>query len=245
MLIVDDNEVNRIVASELLRTLDFEPATAESGPAAIKMLTEWSCAAILMDCEMPEMDGWETTRRIHELRKAGNLKASPDVALPIIALTAQVSEQHQADCLAAGMDAHLHKPIRRECFEQVLWKFLGERKDVAPPLDLSSVVSRCGGNEPAAHEVVRLFAGQAVTELDKLRSALETHDESSARDVAHLMKGMAGNVSADAVSRASGVIEQAIGSSTDSEGLSDHLRSLEQSIDQTLQWIETNLEDQL
>ena len=256
ILIVDDNEVNRIVASELVRALGFDPTAVASGPAAIQSLTHQQFSAILMDCEMPEMDGLEATRQVRRLHREGGLAIPADRKLPIIALTAQVFDEHRELCFAADMDEHLTKPIQRDCFAQVLWKFLGEtasqeeavascaeQADV-PEIELSSLVARCGGNQKVAHEVVKLFAEQATVELKKLYAAIEADDHTSVRNLAHMMKGMAGNVSAESVASAAAILEQSAGMGTRQAAVTDHIKSLEHSIDTTLDWIEKNLQGQ-
>ncbi|MCC9599639.1 ammonium transporter [Stieleria sp. JC731] len=248
VLVVDDNEVNRIVASELLRSLGFIPTAVESGRQAIKALQAASYSVVLMDCEMPEMDGFQTTGRLLQMHREGLLDAAADQPLVIIALTAQAIAEDRTRCLDAGMDDYLTKPIVREQFASVLWKHLGAPPVApeGPPIDLDSVVDRCGGSEEAAFEVLRLFSEQAMTIGSQLTAAAgqTANDPGSIRDAAHCLKGMAANVSACQIAETAGSIELATSkdsftalSSTDTEQLRDR-------IERCVDWIEKTLQEQ-
>ncbi|AQR61907.1 hypothetical protein BZG35_09780 [Brevundimonas sp. LM2] len=120
LLLVDDNDVNLIVASELLQDLGFEVATARDGRKAIAAADGGNFDVILMDCRMPVMDGYEATRTLKSLMGAGRLR---DV--PIIALTANAMKGDRETCLAAGMDDFLAKPISKRDLVAVLNKLPG------------------------------------------------------------------------------------------------------------------------
>jgi len=115
VLLVDDHPINRLVAQRLLEQLGATVITAASGVEAIEALgsAPQPPDLILMDCQMPGMDGFETTRRIRAL-------PVPWGTLPIVALTASVLDEDREQCLAAGMDAHLTKPVQRETLGQLL-----------------------------------------------------------------------------------------------------------------------------
>jgi signal transduction histidine kinase/CheY-like chemotaxis protein len=106
VLLVEDNSVNRLVGSAMLESLGLEVASAENGEIALAMLASGTFAAVLMDCQMPVMDGYEATQRIREREKMTGAKR-----MPIIALTANALRADVERCLAAGMDAHLGKPF--------------------------------------------------------------------------------------------------------------------------------------
>ncbi|CBL44306.1 putative response regulator receiver [gamma proteobacterium HdN1] len=112
LLVVDDNEVNRKVACGFLRKLGYEADTAENGQEALDAVLEKDYGLILMDCQMPVMDGYEATRQIKALPKGKYL--------PIIAVTANAMEGDRDKCLAAGMDDYTTKPIRREKLQELL-----------------------------------------------------------------------------------------------------------------------------
>jgi two-component system sensor histidine kinase/response regulator len=122
-LLVEDNAINRMVGQRLLEKLGFEVALAENGREAIAAVEGQRFDAIIMDCQMPEMDGFEATRR---LRASGAARGAP-----ILAITARAMEGDRAACLAAGMDGYLSKPIRPEDLSRMLEQLLSRAPD--PP----------------------------------------------------------------------------------------------------------------
>jgi CheY-like chemotaxis protein len=114
VLVVDDNAVNRMVATRLLEALDCQATTVSSGREALDSLTTRTFDCILMDCQMPDMDGFETTRLI---------RAMPDRShIPIIAVTAGVLEEDRNRCEQAGMDGFLPKPMSKAALASALSK---------------------------------------------------------------------------------------------------------------------------
>ena len=116
VLVAEDNEVNREVAQELLELLGYRVAVAENGRQAVEEATRHAYDAILMDCQMPEMDGFEATKC---LRRA-------DILTPIVALTGLAISGDREKCLAAGMDDYLSKPLTLTALQTVLDRWLGE-----------------------------------------------------------------------------------------------------------------------
>jgi len=114
VLVVEDNEINQMVALGMLESLGYEVDTADNGVLALEALENEIYDVILMDCQMPEMDGYEATRKIraHKNRAVA--------AIPVIALTANAMSGDAEKCLAAGMDDYLSKPFEPELFEQKL-----------------------------------------------------------------------------------------------------------------------------
>ena len=127
-LVVEDNPVNRRVASAMLTRLGFQPDTACDGKEALELVTAGPTpyAIILMDCQMPVMDGYETTRRIRQWEQD---QALPPV--PIIALTADVSPATEKSCLDSGMNDYLAKPVRKDSLQAVLHRRTGEQESGA------------------------------------------------------------------------------------------------------------------
>ncbi|TWT94263.1 Signal transduction histidine-protein kinase BarA [Neorhodopirellula pilleata] len=245
ILIVDDNEINRIVASEMVRSIGFEPVCVGSGSEAIAIMRRDAIDAILMDCEMPEMDGLEATRILRDQHRCNELQLPADRDLHIIALTAQAVSQDRRKCLVSGMDEYLTKPISRDAFRRVLWKRLGPgetiQSPVGPPIEFSVLVDRCGGSRDAAREVLELFSREVAQQIDLIKTAVANDDHDNLRRTAHRMKGMAANVSAMSVADASQQIEQIAG--TEVAAIDDRkIKQLESSINTTIDWIEQNLE---
>jgi signal transduction histidine kinase len=117
VLAADDNAINRIVTRAMLANVGFETAMAENGREAMEMAAQHEYAAILMDCQMPEMDGFEATR---EIRKAEHGRRR----VPIIAMTAMAMPGDRERCLAAGMDDYLSKPVRRDELGEAIRRWL-------------------------------------------------------------------------------------------------------------------------
>jgi CheY-like chemotaxis protein len=113
VLVVDDNPINLRVATSLVRKAGFEADGFSNGGEALTAATVTCYVAVLMDCHMPEMDGFETTRRIRAL-------PSPFGNVPIIALTASTSEEDLVACRTSGMNEVLAKPVSLETLQRVL-----------------------------------------------------------------------------------------------------------------------------
>jgi len=122
VLVVEDQPLNREVAIGMLTSLGLEVETAHHGQQALDIIQTRSFDAILMDCEMPVMDGFSATRALRSSEPAG-------LHVPIIALTADVTSAGRAACLAAGMDDHLAKPFRREALHSILARWLAASRE--------------------------------------------------------------------------------------------------------------------
>jgi len=117
ILLAEDNKVNQKLAQRLLSKVGLDVTTVDNGLEALKAVAEGDFDLVLMDCQMPEMDGYEATQRIRQL---------PDerAQIPILALTANAMRGDQEKCLAAGMSGYLSKPLHRESFYGMLHRFL-------------------------------------------------------------------------------------------------------------------------
>ncbi len=132
VLIADDNEINRMVASEIVSSAGFRTSLVSNGIEAVKAVLQTRFDAVLMDCEMPEMDGFAATQEIRRLEAAGKLHSSPHAPLPIIALTAQAVQGDRQRCLDAGMNEYVTKPINRHQLFETLNNCLDEPTAVRP-----------------------------------------------------------------------------------------------------------------
>jgi PAS domain S-box-containing protein len=119
VLVVEDNLLNQIIAREMLAALGLRPAVVGSGEEAMLSCRSTPPDLVLMDIQMPGMDGLETTRRLRALQAAGELRR-----FPIIALTAHAMDSDRQASLAAGIDEHLTKPVQLEQLRSVLWQWL-------------------------------------------------------------------------------------------------------------------------
>jgi two-component system, sensor histidine kinase and response regulator len=119
LLLAEDNPVNQEVALGILQIEGFDVTVAKNGVEAVEAFSTAAFDLVLMDCHMPELDGFEATRKIRSLEKHGNLKR-----VPIVALTANAMQQDREECLNAGMDDHLSKPYSRLQMRETLARWL-------------------------------------------------------------------------------------------------------------------------
>lgn len=119
ILVVEDNEVNQMVTKAMLDRLNCEVIVAENGLEAVNVYTDRTPDMILMDCNMPVMDGFEATRQIRLLERQNQAKH-----IPIVALTAHALEHIKQECLTAGMDDHLSKPFNFQQIDQLLQQYI-------------------------------------------------------------------------------------------------------------------------
>jgi len=214
LLLAEDNAVNQKVAVRTLEKLGFRVDVVDNGRAAVEAWRTGRYHLILMDCQMPELDGYEATREIRQL-EAGNAR------VPIVALTAHAMKGADAECLAAGMDAYLTKPIDRARLESCLERFLGaEQKDVLGdtgtnpvtqenPLDWERLLQALGGDEAFARELVTLFVASGESSLEEIAGALERGDYEHLGAKAHELKGASSNLQATAATTAASRLEVA------------------------------------
>ncbi|MBM3845108.1 MAG: response regulator [Verrucomicrobia bacterium] len=122
-LVAEDTRVNQLLVHKLLQKLGCEATIAANGREAVERFEQDSYVLVLMDCHMPELDGFEATARIREIESSRHRDRRP---IPIIALTADAMEGDREKCLAAGMDDYLSKPIRSGELEAMLLKWSGD-----------------------------------------------------------------------------------------------------------------------
>ncbi len=124
VLVAEDDAVNRLVTLRILRKAGHDPAFAEDGEAALERLREDVFDLVLMDIQMPRLDGISATRAI----RSGAARAQ-DAEIPVIALTAHALATHRAECLEAGMDGHVSKPVRQRDLKREMARVLAARKE--------------------------------------------------------------------------------------------------------------------
>jgi signal transduction histidine kinase/DNA-binding response OmpR family regulator/HPt (histidine-containing phosphotransfer) domain-containing protein len=228
VLLVEDNELNREVALGLLEDAHLSIDIAENGRDAVEKVAEHNYDLVLMDMQMPVMDGLAATRAIR-------LKP-PFQALPIIAMTANVMESDREKCTEAGMNDHLAKPIDPEALFACLLRWIKPRAGVAAVadvgktltpttiepsvqpsetaafeisgIDTKSALRRTGGNPKRYEMLLRKFAESAAVE--EIRDALAKGDMATAARAAHSLKGAAANLGATAVAETAAKVEKEI-----------------------------------
>ena len=217
LLLVDDNEINQEVAREILADAGFSVDICGNGKAALAAVQQHTYDVVLMDIQMPVMDGIEATKQIRAL--------GGDCAdLPIIAMTAHALSGDREKSLAAGMNGHVTKPIDPEEIFQTLSEIIapGEkpkehtRKAVAdhekipelPGIDVVSGLQRINGNWRAYKRILLSFRKKQPEIVDAIEKSLEQGDLQKAGQLAHTLKGSSGNVGADGIFRHAAELEQ-------------------------------------
>jgi CheY-like chemotaxis protein/HPt (histidine-containing phosphotransfer) domain-containing protein len=209
VLLVEDNETNRFVTSEILHQAGVVVDTASNGKAAIECLGKNDYAAILMDLQLPEMDGHETTRRIR-----GD-SAKP--VIPIIAMTAFTSEPERKKCMESGMDDFIPKPVDPDQLFDVLERWIVTKEDgkqenagrlklkvekaidsgdIPPVLDIDSGIHRMMGSREKYEKLLEIFLQEYSDAQDKLKAMVGQKDKTAAVKFVHGAKGVAGTISA-------------------------------------------------
>jgi CheY-like chemotaxis protein len=136
VLLVEDNRVNQLVAARMLRTFGIEAVVVSDGAQAVAAVQAKSFDLVLMDCQMPELDGYDATRAIREWETA-RIAAGITARLPIVAMTANAMLGDREKCLAAGMDDYLSKPIKRDVLLASLVRWLSPVTALEPATGLA------------------------------------------------------------------------------------------------------------
>ena len=238
ILLVEDNEINQEVAIGQLEDAEAFVDLAENGEVALGMIRDNDYDAVLMDMQMPVMDGIDATRIIRSNPRFQNL--------PIIAMTANAMASDRILCLEAGMNDHIAKPIDPDQLFGVLLRWIrraeGDGKAprgaaaarspenrandselAIPGIDVRSGLKRTGGNRRRYETLLRKFAEQQAGTIASMHAALSKGDAATAERAAHSLKGAAGTLGANPLSEAAAQAETAIKSG---RGEEDAVRSL-------------------
>jgi CheY-like chemotaxis protein/HPt (histidine-containing phosphotransfer) domain-containing protein len=208
ILVAEDNQVNQKVAVKMLERLGYRADVAANGLEAVEALSRIPYSAVLMDVQMPEMDGNKATEEIR--RREGSKRHTP-----IIAVTANAMQGDREKALEAGMDDYVSKPIKPEELDAVLERWIpktdegtysskgvagtgvGDEGDTTEPLDQSVLASlREMGDQGFLDELYELFLEDVPAQLEALRENIEGGDALSVERVAHTLKGSCGNIGA-------------------------------------------------
>ncbi len=214
ILLAEDNAVNQLVALRLLEKCGHTVVVAANGKKALEALDKDSYDLILMDIQMPEMNGWEATRAIREReRESGG-------HIPIVAMTAHAMKGDEEKCLASGMDDYLTKPIRtaellaaldrigsHKADSEVVLQPSSSPNSAGPAVDLAATLERLDGDRSLFDELVEVFRNECPGLMGEIRRALVLQDAKRVERGAHTLKGSSSNVGAVAVSQAASEIE--------------------------------------
>ena len=232
VLVVDDNAINQQVAAEVLQRAGVIVDLAGSGEEATRMTDLASYDAVLMDIQMPDMDGYQATARIRS--------ADRHAALPIIAMTAHAVAGYRERCLAMGMNDYVTKPIDPDTLYAVLANWMrhkapthdggaddGRNDSIAaiaadsngasadkaplsearPGIDLAAALERLGGHMALLSRLLALFVQDFGASLQHIQHAIDDGDLAQAAQLVHKIKGAAGNLSATELYETASVLE--------------------------------------
>ena len=244
ILLVEDNLTNQEVALITLKKLGYHADLATNGVEAIRLLTERNYNLVLMDCQMPVMDGFEATRNI----RGGNSRVlNPEV--PIIAMTANAMMGDRERCIAVGMNDYIAKPVQPSELLERLNNWLGKAQSREAPVAAPAVkpaaseifceaelFQRLMDDENLLRRIVLAFNSDTPSHIVELRDAVEAKDYVVARRLAHNIKGSAANISAPALRQAALVLETFI-KNENYDQLAEPLLDVEQQMKLLLQAI--------
>jgi polar amino acid transport system substrate-binding protein len=219
VLLVEDNEINQELALELLTSIGISVEVANNGQEALDLLAQRDYDGVLMDCQMPVMDGFTATREIRRQEKFADL--------PVLAMTANAMAGDREMCLAAGMNDHITKPINVNSMFNTMARWITparpapERAGHADKEQLSTALPeipgldiRCGlattqGNADLYRRLLLRFESAYRDFAADFAAACQDEDESSPTRSAHTLKGVAASIGAVQVAEAAGLLEKA------------------------------------
>jgi PAS domain S-box-containing protein len=241
ILLAEDNPTNQKLAVRMLEKRGHRVTVANNGRQALDALAGATFDLVLMDVQMPEMDGMQATARLREMEQLTGLHQ------PVIAMTALVMKGDRERCIAAGMDGYLSKPIRPLELDEVLESVLaaGRSGPVAPapaptpatPEPAKSPASICadellervGGDRTFLAELLELFRADYPAQIQSARAAAAANDSAALQQVGHALKGALGNLAAPRAAKLASELEST-GRSGDLTGAAAKVAELEKEL---------------
>ena len=221
ILLAEDNLVNQKLAVAVLEQEGHRVTVAGNGKQALSCLTQSSFDLVLMDIQMPELDGLETTAEIRRLEEA---RQTDGGRIPIIAMTAHAMKEDRERCLKAGMDDYLSKPIKAQELVGLIDRFGaglrgGESRGEAPGdkpaavsegdlFDYAVALERIGGDADLLKELIQIFLEDAPGQMAGIRTAISRGDADGLRRTAHTLKGAVSNFAAESTREAAFALEE-------------------------------------
>jgi CheY-like chemotaxis protein/HPt (histidine-containing phosphotransfer) domain-containing protein len=220
ILLAEDNEVNQQVAVGLIEKLGYRIDVVPNGREAVAAFGRIAYDLVLMDCQMPEMDGFEATQVIRDRENGGR-------RVPIVAMTANAMQGDRERCLAVGMNDHLTKPVNRAKLEQVLQRWIAAGQESvaqpegadpshengvaseSPPIDLEVLRSIVGDDREALFRYFDIFRVSTAELLVQAGTAVLQQDQQALARAAHTLRGSCGSIGAIEMARLSAEIEAA------------------------------------
>jgi signal transduction histidine kinase/CheY-like chemotaxis protein/HPt (histidine-containing phosphotransfer) domain-containing protein len=217
ILLVEDNRVNQLVATRMLEKMGHSITVAGNGQIALSLLAKQDFELVLMDVQMPEMDGLTATGKIREKEK------STARHLPIIAMTAHAMKGDRERCMEAGMDGYVSKPISGALLEAAIADVVGHyhgspaagssqnethKPDGSPfAWDMAATLESLGGDEKLLRDVLEVFFMEVPKHMKDLRQAIVDGNASDTQEISHTLKGELGYLGIPEVSRRAAELE--------------------------------------
>jgi signal transduction histidine kinase/CheY-like chemotaxis protein len=197
ILLVEDYRANQLVAAKHLECAGYQVDLAENGEEAVKAFAAAPYDLVLMDVEMPVMDGYQASRAIRALERE---REQQTPAVPIVAMTAHAVKEYLDRCLESGMNDFVTKPLRKKTLLETVAKWsrphVASADTASAPLDFDQALVEFENDRPLLEEVLDEFLGNVRRQLDVLRQALDAGDAERVRREAHAIKGGAANLTA-------------------------------------------------
>lgn len=208
VLLAEDSYPNQVLVMGLMGKRGHSLTIAHNGQEAVDLLRTQSFDLVLMDVQMPVMDGLEATRTIRQLEISGQLAAQPSTPIPIVAMTAHAMIGDRERCLESGMSCYLSKPIRHRELEEVLTELFPSAEPPGPSrtilettgsvIDWSVALTSVDGDQELLRMVAQALLDDAAAEESRLATAIASGDAAAIERVAHTLKGILGTFGAAA-----------------------------------------------
>jgi CheY-like chemotaxis protein len=224
ILLAEDNAVNQTLAVYLLTRRGHEVRVAADGLEALSAYDSESFDLVLMDVQMPNLGGFEATALIRQREQ------STGRHIPIIAMTARAMKGNREECLAAGFDAYLAKPLRAQELHELIERLAGRFPLPPPALDQEAIHDLVGGDTVLLHDLVALFLGGVPGMRERIRTAIEQQDALRLNEAAHELKGAASHFAATPTTEAARRLES-MGRDNDLAHAEEAFRILETELD--------------
>jgi CheY-like chemotaxis protein len=222
ILLVEDNQINQIVAVDVLQNMGLHVTVAWNGEQAVELVNKEHFDALLMDIQMPGMDGYQTTAQIRKDLRFDKIR------LPIIAMTAAAMEGDRQKALDADLNDYIPKPVNVTQLANVLLRWVHPQQaqsalvpaaitqgsDELPAfldlIDMSAALQRLDNNRQLYRRLLLIFHADHKQDVQRIRVALQENDLELARRLAHTLKGSAGTVGSDELRSAAKDLEMVI-----------------------------------
>jgi len=222
VLVAEDNPTNQEIALAILEGAGMVVKIVTNGKEAVAAVLEGGFDAVLMDIQMPEMDGYEATRMIREREEESGISVRGE-KIPIIAMTAHAMKGDEEKCLEAGMDAYVSKPINQNRLFRALWHSLKFQQisvqyiepDAStdglpaelPGIKISKALKALNIDRNIFKDILIKFLESNKDTISNIRSAFESEDWESLMQISHSLKGSAGSIGADRLYKATQELE--------------------------------------